>query len=60
MTLRRVGWGGFSDEEPFYDKVTDMYVELGADGIRVFDVYKSKKEARKRYEDIREVFIKEN
>jgi len=56
--MKRIGWVGFSDGKPDFQPTSDYYVKLGEKGIPVVDVYKTKKEAKKRFEDVREVFVK--
>jgi hypothetical protein len=56
---RRVGWVGFSDNKPHFEVTTDDYTEIEEDGTPVLNVYRVKREARKRYEDVREVFVRE-
>ena len=55
--LKRVGWIGFSDDKPFFETVTDDYTKLHEAGFQATNVFKDKKEAQKRFQDIRKVFI---
>ena len=57
--LKRIGWVGFCDNKPHFEKTTDDYTKLEEDGTPVLNIYRVKREARKRYEDVREVFIRE-
>ena len=57
--MKHIGWIGIVDGKPFFETTTDDYVELGENGIPVVDVYKTRKEARKRFEQVTEVFIKD-
>jgi hypothetical protein len=52
IKLKRVGWAGFCDDKPQFDVVTDTYSETPA-----LAVYRAKEEARRRFEDVREVFV---
>ena len=58
--MKRIGWVGYSDNKPFFENTTDDYVNLGDESVQVVNVYKRKKDALKRFEDVREVFVKEN
>lgn len=55
---RRIGWVGFTSGRPDFENVIDDYTNLGEDGAPAVNVYKNKKEAKKRYEDVREVFVR--
>jgi hypothetical protein len=52
--LKRIGWMGFTDGSPFFESVTDEY----SNSALIADVFRSKKEARRRFKDIREVFVR--
>lgn len=54
--FRRVGWMGYSDNKPFYENVTDGYCELGQHVVAA-NIYKKKAEAKKRFQDVRPVFV---
>jgi len=56
--MKRIGWVGFVNDKPDFEKTTDDYLPLGEEGIPAMNVYKRKKDAVRRYEDVREVFIK--
>ena len=59
MKLKRIGWAGFSDGKAFFEDTSDDYTQYNEDGTPVLNVFKVKKEARKRFDDVREVFVKE-
>jgi hypothetical protein len=54
MKLKKLGYVGYTDDKPYFERVIDDYSTM-----RAVNVYKLKKEARKRFEDVREVFVKE-
>ena len=56
--FRQIGWTGFTDDKAYFCPMTDSYCN---DGEQVFatDIFRSKKAARKRFEDVREVFVRE-
>jgi hypothetical protein len=56
--MKRIGWVGFVNDKPDFEKTTDDYLPLGEEGVPAMTVYKRKKDAQKRYEDVREVFVK--
>ena len=56
--MKKIGYVGFTDGKPYYEITSDTYVDLGEEGVPVVDVYKFKKEAKKRFQDVREVFVK--
>lgn len=52
MALKRIGWVGYCEDKPYLENVHDDYgMFSGA------ELFKSKKEARKRFEDVRPVFV---
>jgi hypothetical protein len=57
IKLKRIGYVGIVDGKPCFDNTTDNYVALGEGPIPVADVYKTKKEARKRFQEIRSVYF---
>jgi hypothetical protein len=57
--MKRIGWVGFVNDKPYFENTTDDYSTNGSESTPVVDVYKKKKEAKKRFQDIREVFVKE-
>lgn len=56
IRMKRIGYVGITDGKPFFEDTTDDYV-LGGRSIPIVDVYRSKKEARKRFREIRPVYI---
>ena len=54
--MKRIGWAGFVDGKPDFETVVDEY---SPPTIETLDVYKSQAEARKRYEDVRAVYVEE-
>lgn len=62
--MKRIGWIGYSDGQPYFEKVIDDYVKLrgGGEGqepaVYTVNVYRNKREARKRFEDVRPAFVK--
>lgn len=55
--MKRIGWIGYVENKPFFEITTDDFSHMNEEGIPMVDVFKSKKEARKRFEDVREVFV---
>ena len=55
--MKRIGWIGYAEDKPFFELTTDEYVGSNESPIFAVDVYKQKKEARRRFEDVREVFV---
>lgn len=55
--MKRIGWVGIVDNKPFFEDTHDGYVKLNDDPIPVTNIFKSKKEARKRFEAVAPVFI---
>jgi hypothetical protein len=51
--FRRVGWAGFCDDRLYFQMTTDTYSKAA-----MADIYKSRREARKRFQDVREVFVR--
>jgi hypothetical protein len=49
-----LGWVGYTDDKPYWEDTVDEY-SPPADAIPVLNIYKSKKDARKRFEDVRPV-----
>jgi hypothetical protein len=59
--FRRIGWAGVVigiGGNPSFDSVNDTYCE-GGEHVFVCEVFKSKTQARKRFQGIREVFVRE-
>ena len=56
--MKRIGYAGIVNYKSDFESVTDGYCQGGAT-VQAVNVYKSKTEAKKRYEEIREVFIRE-
>jgi hypothetical protein len=56
MRLKKLGYVGYVDDKPYFDWIVEPYYYGLANGV---EVYKLKKEAKKRFEDVREVFVKE-
>lgn len=56
--MKRIGWVGFVGGNPDYEDIIDSYESWGSSVVGV-NVYKTKAAAKKRYEDFREVFVKE-
>lgn len=59
MKLKRIGWVGYVNDKPYWEEVMDDYDGLNEPGAVRVEVFKTKREARKRFEDVREVFVKE-
>ena len=59
MKLKRIGWAGFSENKPFFEDTSDDHTECNEAGTPMLSVFKVKKQARKRFDDVREVFVKE-
>jgi hypothetical protein len=56
--VKRIGWVGFVTDKPFFEDTVDDYVAIEEPGIPTVIMYKTKKDARKRFQDVREVFVK--
>lgn len=56
--FKRIGWTGICDNKPYFSRTTDEYIEFGKP-VGIADVFKSRKEARKRFEATAEVFVRE-
>jgi len=50
-----LGWVGYTDDKPYWENTCDDYVQPGEPLILALNIYKSKKEARKRFEDVRPI-----
>lgn len=57
--MKRIGWVGIVNSKPYFEKTTDDYVGILSSSIQSVVVYKSKKEAKRRFEVVRPVFIDE-
>ena len=57
VSFKMIGYIGIVDGKPFFEDTSDDYVKLGEDSIPMLEVYRSKKEARKRFQEIRPVYI---
>jgi hypothetical protein len=59
VEYKAIGWTGYSDGTPFYEDTYDDYSGLlpSDKGTPILNVFKIKKEARKRFQDIRRVFV---
>jgi hypothetical protein len=62
MSKIRIGWIGYVDDKPFWEKITDDYCHKldGSDAFQGTNIFKSKKEARKRFEDVRPVYVEKS
>lgn len=58
--MKRIGWVGYIEDKPDFVDAVDRYVEVDSPSIQVTNIFKRKKEAAKRFEDVREVFVKTN
>ena len=56
--MKRIGWIGYSDNKPLIEDTADDYVGLDEDPIPTMIIFKTKREALKRFEDVRPVFSK--
>jgi len=56
--LKRIGWAGFVNDKPYFENTNDPY-SIGSETTPIADIFKTKTEAQKRFEDIGEVFIKD-
>jgi hypothetical protein len=52
--LVRIGWVGYSEGKPYFQRTLDEYDSVV--GALDTSLFKTKKDARRRFEDIREVF----
>ena len=52
MAKKSLGWIGIVDGKPFWEKTADDYVSPGGPLVPMLTIYKSKKEARKRFDDV--------
>lgn len=50
-------WVGFSDGSLHFDRVLDSYCDADR-GVQKAEIYKTRKEAQRRYEDVRQVEIR--
>lgn len=57
MKLKAIGWVGYSDEKPFFENSYDDYIGIDEKGFEATDVFKIKKVARKRFQDVRRVYV---
>lgn len=55
IRMKRIGWVGIIDGHPHFEDVIDDY--SGSTDFKAVNVYRSKKEARKRYQSILPVYI---
>ena len=55
MRMKRIGWIGDVKGKPCFDRVSDEYSDLKY--VPAGNVYRSKKEAKKRFEKIIPVYI---
>ena len=55
--LKRLGWCGNVEDKPCFDGVIDTYCVPEMKTIKAVSVYKSKKEAKKRFQSVFEVFV---
>jgi len=58
MIGKRIGWVGIVKGKPYFEEVTDNYVENFSPGVQAVNIYKSKKEAKRRFKAVKDVFIK--
>lgn len=56
--VRRIGWVGFVDGRAEFENERDGYCE-GEMVISAARIFRNRKEARKRFQDVREVFVRE-
>jgi hypothetical protein len=54
--MKRIGWCGIVDDEPYFEPVTDGFSLTGQYLVAV-DVFKLKKEAKKRFVSVCAVYI---
>jgi hypothetical protein len=50
-------WCGIVDGRPYAERITDSYVNPGEAGAWAITLYMSKREARRRFEEVREVIV---
>ena len=55
MKKKASGWVGYVDGKPCWERAVDEYVELGSPPFLSVVVYKTKKDARRRFQDVRPV-----
>jgi len=55
--FKRIGWAGFVNDKPYFENTNDSY-SIGSATTPIADIFKTKTEAKKRFEDVREVFIR--
>jgi hypothetical protein len=51
-----LGWVGFTDDKPYWESCGDDYSKIG-ETFQATNIFKSKKEARKRFQDVRPVVV---
>ena len=55
MKNKPLGWVGYADDKPYWEKTVDEYTDLGAEPILTLNIYKRKRDARKRFQDVRPI-----
>ena len=56
IRFKRIGYVGMTPKPDFEDTLDD-YVDLGARPVKAANIYRSRKEARKRYQSVSSVYI---
>jgi hypothetical protein len=57
VEFKRIGWVGKVDGKPCFDNVLDEYCHPENIYVSAAEIYKNRKEARKRFQDVTPVFI---
>jgi len=52
-----IGYVGIVNGKPDFCPTTDDYVGIGEDGVQAANIFKSRREARKRYQQVAAVYI---
>ena len=52
MAKKSLGWIGIVDGKPFWEETADDYMSPGGPLVPMLTIYKSKKEARKHFEEV--------
>jgi hypothetical protein len=55
--MKQIGYVGIVNDKPYYENATDDYVKLGGKSFQSVEVYRSRREAKKRFQKVVRVFI---
>ena len=57
VEYKEIGWVGYSDGKPFFEETYDDYSEIDNKSFDSTHIFKNKKIARKRFQDVRRVYV---